>query len=190
MRRPDENKRKKIVQAAIKLIVTEGFTATSMHRIAKEAKVAVATIYLYFENKEDMLNQVYATVKSDFSDVLLKGFDPDMPVKEGIRYIYDNTVSYFENNPLNSSFMEQFENSALIGQELRERVRLNCQPVFALIERGVTEKVLKQASILSITGFLFYPIVSKVRTAHHNETKVTKKEKEEVFQMAWDAIKA
>ena len=38
----DENKRLQIGKAAIRLIVTEGFAATSMHRIAKEAKVAAS----------------------------------------------------------------------------------------------------------------------------------------------------
>lgn len=190
MRVLDETKKENIGRAAIKLIVTEGFAATSMHRIADEARVAASTIYLYFRNKEDMLNNLYLMVKRDFSEKLFEHFDAVMPVEQGIRRIYENIVRYFEDNPLNSSFMEQFENSALIQDEQREEARSLYQQVFTLIERGIDEGILKSVSSMSIASFIFYPIVSKIRRAHYEQTKLNDQTKEEIFQMTWDAIKA
>ena len=190
MRVLDENKRKKIAEAAIRLIVDEGFAATSMHKIAKEAKVAASTIYLYFENKEDLLNKVYLMVKHHCSDTMRKNFDSQMPIKEGVRVMYDNIIKYIEQNKLNSSFLERFENSALIKENTREEAMLNCQAQFELIERGSKEGVLKKAPLMTIGSFIFYPIISKVRKANQYDQKLSKKEKDEVFQMVWDAIKA
>ena len=189
MRVLDENKRKKISQAAIKLIVTEGFAATSMSKIAKEARVAASTIYLYFDNKEDMLEKVYLMVKRDFSCALFSRFDLNGPIKESMRTLFDNICGYFESHPLESSFMEQFENSALISKSLRDQAMLHFQPGLALVERGAKEKVLKKVSPLVVGAFLFHPVVSMIRRAHGDGVKVSRKEKEDIFNMLWDAIK-
>ncbi|WP_094092917.1 TetR/AcrR family transcriptional regulator [Paenibacillus physcomitrellae] len=36
-----------------------GFAETSISKIAKKAGVSAATIYIYYENKEDMLSKIY-----------------------------------------------------------------------------------------------------------------------------------
>jgi TetR/AcrR family fatty acid metabolism transcriptional regulator len=53
MRTPD--KHEKIIQAAIKVFSEKGFFNARISDIAKEAKVADGTIYLYFNNKYDIL---------------------------------------------------------------------------------------------------------------------------------------
>jgi len=47
------DKRNALVQATIGLVNNNGFHATPMSKIAKMANVSPATIYLYFENKQD-----------------------------------------------------------------------------------------------------------------------------------------
>ena len=75
-------------------------------------------------------------VKRDFSDELFKGFNSEMPIREGIRAIFNNTSRYFEENPIRSSFMEQFENSALISESVRDQAVVYYQGIFRLAERG------------------------------------------------------
>ena len=55
----DEGKRQNILQAATKIFGSKGFKATKISEIAKEAGVADGTIYLYFQNKEDLLSAVF-----------------------------------------------------------------------------------------------------------------------------------
>ena len=57
------DKRKAILNTTLKLISSNGFHAAPMSVIAKEAGVAAGTIYLYFENKEDLIIQLYKYVK-------------------------------------------------------------------------------------------------------------------------------
>lgn len=64
MARPrSESKRQLILQAAVKLFAEEGLNAPTL-RIAKQAGVAEGTIFTYFENKEELLNQLYLFLKS------------------------------------------------------------------------------------------------------------------------------
>ncbi len=54
-----ENKHSKIIAAAVKVFAKKGFFTARISDIAKEAKVADGTIYLYFNNKNDILISVF-----------------------------------------------------------------------------------------------------------------------------------
>ncbi len=48
-----------IIDAAVKVIARYGYHQAQVSKIAKEAEVADGTIYLYFENKEDILVSLF-----------------------------------------------------------------------------------------------------------------------------------
>ena len=53
------DKHNKIIQAAIKVFAQKGFFSARISDIAKKAKVADGTIYLYFNNKYDILISIF-----------------------------------------------------------------------------------------------------------------------------------
>ncbi len=53
------DKHEKILQAAIKVFARKGFFNSRISEISKEAKVADGTIYLYFNNKYDILISIF-----------------------------------------------------------------------------------------------------------------------------------
>lgn len=63
------NKHAKIITAATKVFAKKGFFNARISDIAKEAKVADGTIYLYFNNKIDILVSVF---EEEFGNVILQ----------------------------------------------------------------------------------------------------------------------
>lgn len=55
-RSKNEAKRQQILDAAIKLFTEQGFAATSMELIAKNADVSKQTVYSHFGNKDDLFS--------------------------------------------------------------------------------------------------------------------------------------
>ena len=53
------DKRERILRAAVKVFARKGFYAARVSEIAKAAGVADGTIYLYFENKDDVLVSLF-----------------------------------------------------------------------------------------------------------------------------------
>jgi len=53
------DKHHRIIQAATKVFAKKGFFHAKVSDIAKEARVADGTIYLYFENKDDILISLF-----------------------------------------------------------------------------------------------------------------------------------
>jgi len=50
--------RREIMDAASELFATEGYTSTSMRKIANKIGYSPTTIYLYFRDKDDLLRQI------------------------------------------------------------------------------------------------------------------------------------
>ncbi|MBB3108468.1 AcrR family transcriptional regulator [Paenibacillus phyllosphaerae] len=57
-KRMTEEMKKSVRQAAERLFITRGYEAVTMREIAKEAGCSHTAIYLYFKNKEDLLQQI------------------------------------------------------------------------------------------------------------------------------------
>ncbi|MCI0372277.1 MAG: TetR family transcriptional regulator [candidate division NC10 bacterium] len=73
MARPKtEDKRKRILQAAVKVFARKGYFAARVSEIAKKAGVADGTIYLYFKSKEDILVRLFDEVMAEQAEEMGK----------------------------------------------------------------------------------------------------------------------
>jgi TetR/AcrR family transcriptional repressor of multidrug resistance operon len=114
MRNKDENKEAIIREKAIEMIVEKGFDGLSMQKLAKEAGLSASTIYIYFENREDMLNQLYIKVETEFEQDALKDFDENFQFETGLWHQWINRFNNVRKDPVKYKFYNQFRNSPLI----------------------------------------------------------------------------
>lgn len=117
MRSRDEHKETAIREKALEMIVAEGFDGLSMQKLAREAGVSPATIYIYYKNREDLLNSLYNYVQSKFTEVSLKNFNPGLSLSEGLWIQWKNRLKFILEYPVHFSFFEQFRNSPLINHK-------------------------------------------------------------------------
>lgn len=111
MRTKDENKELAIRKEALEMIVEVGFDGLSMQKLAKAANVSPATIYLYFKNREDLIQQIYNELSGKMLIATLQNFNPDMSFKEGMKIQWQNRAKYMIEHPLEMKFLEQFKHS-------------------------------------------------------------------------------
>ena len=64
-RRRTDDKRQRILQAAVKVFARKGYHGARVSEIARKADVADGTIYLYFQNKEDILVSLFDEVMDE-----------------------------------------------------------------------------------------------------------------------------
>jgi TetR/AcrR family transcriptional repressor of multidrug resistance operon len=114
MRTRDENKESAIREKAIEIIVEEGFDGLSMQKLASAAGVSPATIYIYYKNREDLLNTLYNMVSIKFAEIALQKFDPQMSLEEGLWMQWKNRMRFIMQFPFYFKFFEQFRHSPLI----------------------------------------------------------------------------
>ncbi len=82
--------------------------------IARQAGVAAGTLYLYFESKEDLINQLYLEVVSDLARATIEGIDREAPVPDEFRRAWFNRARWHLDNLAASNFMRQCEASAVL----------------------------------------------------------------------------
>lgn len=66
MPRKESDKRREILQAAVRVFARSGFFNSKVSDVAKHAGVADGTIYLYFRNKDDLLISLFDQTMSEF----------------------------------------------------------------------------------------------------------------------------
>lgn len=187
VRHKDDNKHQAICAAAIEMITTNGFADTSMSKIAKAANVSPATIYVYFENKEDLLNKLYLFAKEEMSRELLRGLRPNLAAAEAFKVIWYNFYNYALENPVRFAFTEQFANSPLLGRCKIESMDF-FRPLLALFERGKEEKIFKDIPLEIFIAFTFVPLKALIKDHFGSKTVLDDKTLETTFQIAWDAV--
>jgi AcrR family transcriptional regulator len=187
VRHKDDNKQRAICDAAIELITANGFADTSMSKIAKAANVSPATIYVYFENKEELINKIYLFVKQEMSAELLQGVGANLSVAEAFKVIWDNFYNYATANPVRFAFTEQFANSPLVARCKDESISY-FKPLLDLFNRGVAEKVFKEISLEIFIAFTFAPLTGLIKEHFGGVIVLDEKVLATTFEIAWDAV--
>ena len=85
--------------SATKIIAKEGFCKTKVQAIADEANIAVGTVYIYYENKDGILDYIFETQHKKiitFCEALEK---KKIPPLEKIKKLLEFHFTELENNP-------------------------------------------------------------------------------------------
>lgn len=184
-----KDKKSALLKATLTLVNNNGFHNAPMSKIAKLAGVAPATIYLYFENKQDLINTLYLEVKSSFSVCAFEGYEADLPVKQGFEIIWYNAASYKLNQIEESTFLSQCDNTPMIDEEIRKEGLEPLRPLLDLWERGKKEGIIKPLSDFILYAYTIYPLSFLLAMQERNLYKVSQEELSETFQATWSAIK-
>ncbi|WHF52480.1 TetR/AcrR family transcriptional regulator [Chryseobacterium gotjawalense] len=183
------DKKNALLNATLTLVNNHGFHNTPMSKIAKMAGVSPATIYLYFQHKQDLINTLYLEVKESFSACAFEGYSEEMSVKTGFELIWVNIANYKLNQIKEANFLSQCDNSPMIDEAIRIEGLKNLQPLLDLWERGKKEGVIKPLSDYILYAYTIYPLSFLLEMQEREIFTLDEKVKKETFQLAWDAIK-
>ena len=156
MRNKDFEKQNRIKEAMIQLILQEGIDGTSMSKIAKRAGVSPATIYVYYESKEDMLSEVFREYARKSYDYLMERIHPAMDAGELIEAIVKSCYHFSVEHEEIFSFVEQYSRRPALSGGFSEK---ECSSdILDLIHEYQTRGTIRSFSDLSISAVLFAPV--------------------------------
>lgn len=183
------DKKEAIFEATLQLIVERGFHGTPTSAIAKQAGIANGTLYLYFDSKEQLLNQLYIKLKKHLAEDLIQGLCTDATIQEELEIVWYNVLNHLLSYPIEFAFIEQFENSPLLDKATLELSSEIFQPAYALLTKARTRKVVKDISNELLIFLFFAPMSYCLKQYIRLKRKPVEEMISTLYQGCWDAIK-
>ncbi|MBR2793019.1 MAG: TetR/AcrR family transcriptional regulator [Solobacterium sp.] len=140
----------------ISLILKEGINGASVAKIAKEAGVSPATIYVYYDSKEDMLAEVFSEYAHSSYRYLSRYLCSDMSGEDLIETLIRSTYGYACEHEEIFSFVEQCSCCPTIQESVFAGDC--CMDIFDLIHAYQRKGVIRKYSDQNITAVLFAPV--------------------------------
>ncbi len=175
MRKKDDEKARGIKEAVVKLILQEGFHGASISKIAKMAGVSPATVYIYFENKEKMLQEIYREYSDEIFAYMLDGASNGMDGHQLIEFLLRGHYNFILNHKEIFNYVEQFSNCpALAGGCSHKK---GFAKINNLLDEMKKNRIIKDYSNEILAAMMFSPIKAIVA-----DTKKSAAEREEQLQ--------
>jgi AcrR family transcriptional regulator len=190
MARPrDENKIEAIYEATLKLVLETGFNGLKMADVARAANLGTGTLYIYFKNKEVLINELYYHLKKNKTLKMLEVFDATDPFLIAFKKLWMNYVNISLAEPERMKFIEQYTHTSYLTKKTIQQSDQLLKPLEDFLSSGITLGLIKKLPVQLLLSQLMGPINESVKL-HYNQTlKITSRLKEELFEMAWNSIK-
>jgi AcrR family transcriptional regulator len=128
-----EEKRRLILDAAVRTFARNGYHATRVGDIAEEAGVAYGLVYHYFASKEDVLETIFRETWAELLDAIRAVEESDQPATEQLRQVTAILLRSWRRQP---DLVRVLVREVARSPEVQRRVN-EIGEVFSAIERIV-----------------------------------------------------
>ncbi len=100
MRYKSEHKKNSILSAAVEIFAEKGYHNSKIFQIAEKAEIASGSVYLYYEDKEDILNSIFIVIWENLlEDLQLLSKNDELSPESKLDCMIDSIFSVFAENP-------------------------------------------------------------------------------------------
>src|SRR5690606_85808 len=136
--------RRQVMEAALRVFSQNGYAATTLDDIAREAGVTRGAIYWHFDNKADLYNTLVAEVSGRVSPMIVVTLEEGDSVLGVLREIFVRLLSYMEEDEEFCAVQELVLFKTAVTPEMEEGLRKKVEGTHqmvemltAVIERGI-----------------------------------------------------
>jgi AcrR family transcriptional regulator len=137
MARPrSDERRAAILEAATQVISSQGLMAAATSAIAKQAGVSNGSLFLYFETKSALLNELYVQLKKEMGDAAFADLPASADVRQQLHHMWVQWLAWATNHPDKRRALAQLEVADDITAESHRSVRESQHEMADLLERA------------------------------------------------------
>ncbi|RBL88080.1 TetR/AcrR family transcriptional regulator [Chitinophaga flava] len=190
MRTRNAEKEELVKKMTVQMIVANGVENFSVNSLAKACGISVATLYIYYKDKDDLIVQVGIDEGTRLSNAVLKDFDPEQSFETGLRKQWENRAGYQMANPLSTQFMEKLHMSSY-ADKISAHIADQLVPTMRrFVENALARKEMKSMPIEVWWSLAFGPLYSLLRY-HHQGSFIAGKPfslNEEILWQTFDSV--
>lgn len=185
----DDRKEEKIYSATLRKVIKTGFSGLKMADVASEANMATGTVYIYFKNKEELINTLYFETKKEIAEILSPKDNLGATFYETFKKLWYSYFDFCLAYPEKMLFVEQFIYSGFIKEDIKSMGEAYFQDFNSFISESQKNLMLKNIDIEILKAQLTGPIHETIKITLNNKITLSKTIKEQCFEMAWQSVR-
>jgi TetR/AcrR family transcriptional repressor of multidrug resistance operon len=178
-----------ILDATLHLLATRGFHGFSIRDVAKESGVATGTIYLYFEDRDDLIKQLHSQIIERVARQVFAESAVELDLFQQFRRMCKSFWILFLQTPAIVMSKGQFDH--LPPDVLRSRhaeIKQVLEPLNSFFSRGREQKILKDFPDEILFSLGFEPFFEIARKSLQGIISVDEAQLEKIILASWDSI--
>ncbi len=159
-----EEKRQRILAAAVKVFARKGYHTSRVGDIAEEAGVAHGLLYHYFESKEALLEAVFRETWSQIVDAIREIEESGAPASEQLRRVAAIYLRAWARDPdLVRVLVREVARSPQVQLRVDEIAEV-FRAIGRIVERGQAAGELRADVDARLASWIFYGAIEEVLT--------------------------
>ncbi len=159
-------KRKAILDAAVKVFAKKGYYGCRVSDIAEEAGVAYGLVYHYFKSKELVLNSIFQERWSVFIEFLRRIDESGDPIEKKLRTIVSYMIDGYRLNPemMEVVILEISRSSKFYSTAHTGLVNEAMKSLDRMLTKGLEARELRSNIDTKTSAYLFFGMIETVLT--------------------------
>ena len=164
--RPAVDKRRLILDAAVRVFARQGFHTCRVSDIADEAGVAYGLVYHYFQSKDEVLDTLFLERWNVMLDVIREIDGQDLSAREKLYAIASFIVDSYRHDPdlMKVIIVEVTRAANTFGRTHLPEIREAYAGIAAIVQRAQDEGVFTDAVTAEFAAMAYYGAIEQVLT--------------------------
>ncbi|HEY4225456.1 MAG TPA: TetR/AcrR family transcriptional regulator [Pseudolysinimonas sp.] len=154
MARPrSDERRTAILSAATRIIAAQGLTAATA-TIAREAGVSNGSLFLYFDTKSTLVNELYLALKIEMAAAALDGIPVDAGIRTKSLHMWDHWLDWAIAHPQKRRALAQLDVSEDVTADSHRSASSAMSGIAELLDQSRREGALRDAPLSFVVTLL------------------------------------
>jgi TetR/AcrR family fatty acid metabolism transcriptional regulator len=161
---PDQDKRRLLLDAAVRVFARKGYHAARVGDIAEEAGVAYGLLYHYFDSKDDVLRSVFRETWRALIETIKRVEEGEDEPREQLRKVAEILLRSWRRDPdLVRVLVLEVTRSQHLAEEMDEIVA-SFAAIQEIVERGQADGSIRPDLDARLASYVFYGAIDELLT--------------------------
>jgi len=179
-------KHEAILAATCELIADRGLHNIPMSAIAKKAKMAAGTLYLYFENKDVLINELFLYLKRESYNYIVQRVDTDQSFDEWLEQMWFASARRHLDFPQAFNVIQQCELSGILSPDTLQQQEDIETPLYHKFQSAIEEGVIKNLPRQIVYALFMGPITILAHLQAKGEIEIS----DDILLQTYEQLKA
>ena len=195
MRTRNAGKERLVKRKAIEMIVKEGFQGFSMNKLARASGISVATLYIYYRDKDDLIQKIGTGIAKQFMSRTLDAFSSNMRFADGLKKQWANRANFALKYPKEVACLEIIKHSRHVDHIVEDSLKEFRMAMEEFTRNAIKNKELRTIPVDVFWSIAYGPLYTLLRFHEEGKSiggrkfKLTKKTMDDALEIVVRALK-